>query len=439
MAQAASFGRPAHPLREAHAHIAQHGRAMEMVALGSCVSREACLQRLAEAASAQRGGWILGVGVRVEGWSEPAWPSLDELDEAVGGRPCAVWSFDHHALMASSAALKAGGISPDSDDPLNGRIVRDERGRPTGVLLEAAAKLVWSAVPEPSGEDRRRQVRAAMADFARHGFVEVHDLHAPRWLGPVLAELEDAGELSLSVRVYPPLAEIEAAAEEARGWTRDRVRLAGAKLFADGTLNSRTAWMLGPYADGHPGMPCGQVMATPPEIEEAIERVRRLGLGLAVHAIGDGAVRAVLDACEHALTGRPGAGRGVPGDVPIVRIEHAEVIDEADVPRFGRMGVVASVQPCHLLADIEALRRSLPHRLERVLPLRELIDAGCRPGELLWFGSDAPIVRPDPEDSVLAAVRRRREGMTEAIAPGQAIAEAEAWMGFSLPARACGS
>lgn len=158
----------------------------------------------------------------------------------------------------------------------------------------------------------------------------------------------------------------------------------------------------------------------------AMALARRMGLDLAAHAIGDGAVRAVLDAWE---------SLGPIGGPSRLRIEHAEIIDAADVarlarPRFGE--VIVSVQPCHLLADIEALRRGLPHRLDRVLPLRELIDAGCGPGERLWFGSDVPIVRPHPGDSIRAAVHRRREGMGagDAIAPGQAITEAEAWACF---------
>ena len=111
------------------------------------------------------------------------------------------------------------------------------------------------------------------------------------------------------------------------------------------------------------------------------------------------------------------------------RIEHAEIIDEADVGRFKALGVVCSPQPCHLLADIEALRRLLPHRLHRVLPMRELIDSGLTPGVDLLFGSDAPIVAPEPRDNVIAATLRRREGApaSEAIAPEQAISEAEAW------------
>lgn len=433
-------------LREAHAHIAQHGRATSMLRLDNCASREACLERVSAAADAATGeGWILGAGLRVEAWADPRWPTAEELDKASRGRPCCLWSFDHHALVANTAAMRAAGISAASEDPPNGRIVRaggrEGRGKPTGLMLEGAAKVVWSAAPEPGPEERRAQVMAALADFRRCGFDEVHDLHAPLWLGPALAEIERAGELDMTVLLYAPLAEIERAAEGRAAWESDRVRLAGAKLFADGTLNSRTAWMLSPYADPLEGMPRGQVMATPPEVEAALQRVARLGLGLAVHAIGDGAVRAVLDGYELFLRGDAPSHGAKAAHGPMLRIEHAELIDEADVPRFAAMGVVASVQPCHLLTDIEVLRRVLPHRLERVLPLRELIDGGCRPGELLWFGSDAPIVRPEPEDSIQAAVHRRRTGMEErdGIALAQAISEAEAWACFNRPAGAPGS
>jgi predicted amidohydrolase YtcJ len=166
-------------------------------------------------------------------------------------------------------------------------------------------------------------------------------------------------------------------------------------------------------------------------ISAALESTSSLGLTLAVHAIGDAAVRTCLDAFESAPSSRslPAvAGRSV---APSLRIEHAELIDAADVPRFARLGVVCSVQPCHLLYDIEALTRGLPHRLNRVLPLRDLIDSGCGPGALLWFGSDVPIVRPHPDDSIRAAVHRRREGMKQAIAPQQAISENEAWAAFA--------
>ncbi|MFN0133000.1 MAG: amidohydrolase [Phycisphaerales bacterium] len=419
-------------LREAHAHIVQHGRAMRMLRLDDCIDRDDCLQRVALAAAdlaeAPPARWLLGVGLRVQAWPQPNYPTLDELDSILGPRPCCLWSFDHHALAANTRALGAAGFRHDSPDPPNGRLVRDSAGNLTGLALEAAAKAIYAAVPEPEGDERREVVRSALVDLSRHGFVEIHDLLSQPWLGPTLAALDDVGELRVRVWLYPPLDVLDAVASTRREWERPNVRLAGGKVFADGTLNSRTAWTLRPYADPLPGMLTGQCIADAPAIGRALARCHALGVGLAVHAIGDAAVRACLDAFE---SSPPSLRRAVEPPFPPLRIEHAEIIDAADVPRFARLGVVASVQPCHLLYDIEALRRGLPHRLDRVLPLRELIDAGCVPGTGLWFGSDTPIVRPDPADSIQAAVHRRRPGMTNGISAHQAITEGEARAAFA--------
>ncbi len=421
-------------LREAHAHIAQHGRAMTMLDLSGAASLDDCLRRVAARATAMRSegrpGWLLAHAVRVEAWPERAWPPLSRLDEAVPDRECCLWSFDHHALAVNTPAMRRAGIGADTADPSHGRIVRDSRGTPSGLMLEAAAKLVWSRIPEDPPHERVRQVKAALADLVAHGFVEVHDLLSEPWVAPMLAGLDDAGELPAQIVLYPRLDDLDTLLSSRREWERERVRLAGAKLFADGTLNARTASMLEPYADPLSGLPRGEAMLTRDHIAQALARTSSLGLTLAVHAIGDAAVRTCLDAAE--VVPHPFAPSAPHPPTPHLRIEHAEVIDAADIPRFAELGVVCSVQPCHLLADVEALQRGLPHRLARVLPLRDLIDAGCRPGELLWFGSDVPIVRPHPQDSIQAAVHRRRPGMDqrEAIAPAQAIAEREAWACF---------
>lgn len=415
------------PLREAHVHLASLGRATTMLRLDGCARAGDVLDEVAKAATrTPAGAWVLGGGARSDSWPDPSWPALDALDRAAGGRPCALWSFDHHALMASSAALALAGLGPGTPDPPGGVIVREPHsGRPTGLLLEKAALALWERVPEPTPDERRSHVRSALDRLRGLGFVQVHDLLSQDWLGPLLAAMDDRGELSAEVTLFPPVERVEDQARSARAWARDRVRLGGGKLFADGTLGSRTAWVLHAYdpAGGRlESHPFGTPMHAPGAIEDAVRRTDRLGLPLATHAIGDAAVRAVLDAIERVAPRTPG-----------YRIEHAELIDAADVPRFAALGVVASVQPCHLLTDVEVLRGALPHRLDRVLPLRDLIDAGCRPGELLWFGSDAPIVRPDPVDSVVAAVTRRRpgDGPERAIAPEQAIREDEAWAAFA--------
>lgn len=421
------------PLREAHAHIYSHGLAMRSLRLDNAASADDVLASVAARAAVKPshvGDWLLGGGIRVESWAKPLWPTRSQLDRVCPDRACVLWSFDSHALVCNTRAMEAAGLSDTSPDPVNGRIVRDQDGVPTGLMLEAAALQVWSALPEPSLDQRRQCVLDSLTDLRAHGFIEVHDMRAQDWLGHVLAELSDSGDLPAKVWLYAPHDQIEEFDRGADDWQRDDLWLAGGKLFADGTLNSRTAWVLESYADPLPGLPNGQVMHNVESIAGAIVRCRELGLGLAVHAIGDGAVRAALDAYEScdadARLDLDAAG------MPTLRIEHAELIDQADVPRFAELGVVASVQPCHLLTDIEALRRSLPHRLDRVLPLRELIDAGCTPGDLLWFGSDVPIVRPHPADSLQAAVERRRPGMPESEALGwsQRLTPTELWAGF---------
>jgi len=420
------------PLREAHAHIASHGRSLTMPDLSRCTSVGECLDVLAgQGVACAPGAWVLAHGARPESWTDARWPMISELDRAVPAVPCAVMSFDHHAVAANTLAMSAAGIDERSPDPPGGVICRDAKsGTLTGLLLERSAHQVWNAAPEPGPGERRAHVIAALADLASHGFVEVHDMLAQPWLGPLLAGLYDAGELALGVDLYTPLDDFDLALRSAPRWQRPGVRLAGAKVFTDGTLNSRTAWVLEEFRDPMPGMERGKPLMTVQEIAAAIRRCRDAGLQLAAHAIGDGAVRACLDAAE-----KEGIGNAASG---VLRIEHAEIIDVADVPRFAALGVIASVQPCHLLYDIEALRRYLPHRLDRVLPLRDLIDSGLEPGTSLLFGSDVPIVRPNPGDSIAAAVSRRREGMGpyEAIASDQAIGEAQAWACFNRPARA---
>lgn len=399
-----------------------------MLRLGGVTSPRECIERVREACAAKPTGWVLGHGVRVEGWTDPRWPTRAEFDAATGSIPACLMSFDHHAALANSAALTAAGVREDEPNPHDGVYVRDpSTGRLTGLLLESAYKRVWAAAPEPTEAERIAHVRAACTHLASLGFVEVHDLLSPAWLGPALAAMSDEGSLPVRTALFAPLDDLPWQQAEAALWTRPDVRLAGGKLFADGTLNSRTAWMLTDYRDPVADRPRGVPNWTLDDITNAVRTTDALKLQLAVHAIGDGAVRAVLDATERAR------GKTRPRGLMPVRIEHAEIIDAADVPRFVQLGVIASVQPCHLLTDIEVLRRSLPHRLDRVLPLRELIEAGCVPGETLIFGSDVPIVRAEPEDSIKAAVHRRRANMpaSAAIAPEQAISESQAWAAFA--------
>lgn len=407
------------PMRDAHLHLPDLGAELSCVQLAGCGSCAEALERVAaRAAESPDGAWVMAVGARPEGWSERAFPTAAQLDEAAGGRPVVVRSFDHHALAASSAALALAGVDGSTAQPENGHIERRD-GAPTGLLLENACELIWRVAPEQTPDQRRASVLAALRELRARGFVEVHDMLSPSWLGPLLAELADAGDpdaLAVRVWLYAPLERVEPMLEASEHWTRPTVRLAGAKIFLDGTLNSRTAHMLEPYAEPHPDFPNGRAFFTPERLDAAISRADILGLPIAMHAIGDGAVRSALDAVERVRPETFGA-----------RIEHCQFTHPDDAPRFAALSVIASMQPCHLLADVEALRRLTPDRLDRAFACRSIVEgaiaAGYAPEEILWLGSDAPIVPASVEDNLQAACARRRAGApgSEAIAPDQAI------------------
>ncbi len=421
-------------LRDAHLHLAEHGRTLSEVDCSAVRSVGECLEAVAARAEATIGhGWVVGRGLRVEALAERRPPTARELHDASGGRAVVVNSFDLHAMAVSSLAMTLGGIERDTPDPPGGLIDRGAGGEPSGWLLEAACRGVRSAMPPVTGQEIREHILTAQRDLLGLGYVEVHELHAKPAMIRELLALDRAGRLELRVWCYATPEHIEGvqalfdeAGRDRRMTATGRVTLDGLKLFTDGTLNARTAWMLEPLADPIPDHPTGTPMMTCDEIKREMQWAFERGYQVAAHAIGDGAVRAMLDVYES-------LGAPSPRGRTALRIEHAEFIDEADLHRFAQMGVVASLQPCHLLVDIEAIHRLLPHRASRAFVLRDLIDSasasGRDPRQLVWLGSDTPVVSPDPEDNRLASVQRRRVGMGahEAIAPEQAISEGE-WM-----------
>ena len=415
----------AHPknLREGHAHLFQLGRSLTMVDLVACESRQAMIDMLSErAAQSNPDEWILAHGARPDGWDDPTWPSRAELDRCADGRPVVAWCFDYHRMVASSSAFSIAQIDADTHFD-SGRMVLDDDGTPTGELIEHAALAMWNALPEPPASQRHELIRDACLHLEALGFIEMHELKTQPWVGAVLSDLHSAGEIKLRSVLFPLMKHLRETIGESSHWNPQAVTLGGGKIFVDGTFNSRTAWMLDPFADGHAEYPSGTPMMKPKQIDSMLEICKDHHLPVAAHAIGDGAVRAVLDAIERTGCAHTGC-----------RIEHAELIDATDIPRFKHLGVIGSLQPCHLLPDIEALNKAVPHRLDRVFPIRELIESGMEPGVDLIFGSDVPIVRANPQDSIQAAVHRRRIGMDEsqAINLDQRINEDQAWACFGV-------
>ena len=417
--------RPPFPPRDAHLHLPEHGEALSMVGLEDCAGVDECLTRISGAAAgAPAGAWLQARGARVQAWRERRFPTACELHDASGGRLVVVRSFDHHAIAVSDTVLSLSGINAATPDPAGGVIVRSggPGSAPSGTLLESACGLVWRVMPEPTRAERTGFIRAALADLAQRGFVEVHDMFTQRWQVEILRELERTGDLSMRVRLYATREHFDGVQRCVEEAPMENVTLDGLKMFADGTLNSRTASMLWPFVEGMPEHPCGTPLLSFEQIVDGLRLARGAGVHAAIHAIGDRAVRTVLDAIESESDA-----------LPPHRIEHAQFIHPADVPRFASLGVIASMQPCHLLADVEAIQRFAPHAAERAFPLRSLVEAyraaGMDPAAWVWLGSDTPVVPPDPLDNIQAAVHRRRRDADDRgeIGAVQAVGESLAW------------
>jgi predicted amidohydrolase YtcJ len=347
-------------------------------------------------------GWLLG-----HGWSLDrlgTWPDAHILERACPGRPVALYAHDHHTRWVSRRALELAAISRERADPHGGALRRNQDGELTGILHEAASALVDAAIPEPTDE----VLEVALSDQARElfelGVTGCHDpgelTNAPRMRrGPrFYRRLAELAALPLRVHSSVRAAELDHAIELGlrSGEGEGHYRMGWLKLFADGSLGSRSAALIEPYSDAAErpptGGPKGMLLAEPDELRDQLARAAEAGISGQVHAIGDAAVRMVLDLVE-----------GVPRGPLTPRIEHAQLIDPADVARFGALGVAASVQPVHLRSDAQPERQAWGLRAHNSFPLAALIAGGA----LIPFGTDAPVEPVDPWPGIAVAVSRR--------------------------------
>jgi predicted amidohydrolase YtcJ len=378
--------------------------------LGYCHDRERVrLDRAASIAEVQRlvrdqvdrtpgDGWVLGRGWDRNLWPAGSTPTRHALDEVEDGRPICLLSRDVHAVWANSRALERAGIARDTPDPPGGRIVRDTSGEPTGVLLESAGERVRALAQRPSPEASVAAARAAQQALAAVGLTTICNFEGAEALR-ALQVLERAGELRLRVAAGVTRGALAHAGEVGiqTGFGGDRLRVGLLKLFADGALGSGTTAMLEPYADGEPG-DRGIPTLEGDELVDLIRQAREVGLGVATHAIGDAAVRLVLDAAEVAR-----ADAHPDAQTQLLRVEHAQIVHPDDIVRFAHLDVVASMQPLHATSDMKVADRRWGDRCRTAYAWRSLLDAGAR----LAFGTDCPVEPPDPLRSIHAAVTRQ--------------------------------
>ena len=394
---------------DAHAHLVSGGLSLDQVNLGEAQTVDDIKDTIRAWAEAHpERQWVTGRGWYYQPFNG-AMPTRQLLDSLVPDRPAYLIAYDGHTGWANTRALEAAGITRATKNPANGIIVRDARGEPAGALKEAAMALVSTVAPQPTEEDRVAGMSAAMDEAHRLGITSVQDAGGPAGDLELYEQLRKRNRLTL--RVYQAL-RADASLSEARLDELERIRTRFAddpmlktgaiKLVADGVIESHTAAMLAPYAN-RPST-SGDARFTPAQLNAVVGMLDRRGWQVMTHAIGDAAVRMTLDAYEAAAKVNPRPERGRRH-----RIEHIETIDPADIPRFGRLGVIASFQPVHATpsptpGDVWSTNIGA-ERAGRGW----LWNSVAKANGPLAFGSDWPVMTLDPRMGLHVAVTRTTE------------------------------
>jgi hypothetical protein len=411
-------------LVDAHGHLMLLARARLELDLACARSEDEIARMVAAAAARLRPGeWIAGRGWDQTRWPGARFPTRASLDRAAPGHPVALVRVDGHATWASGAALERAGITRGSGDPAGGRIVKDERGEPTGLLIDLAQDLIRGQVPPPSEARFDEAVEAVVAECLAKGLTGAHEPGLD--LAAVASYTRLIGRGRFPFRLFAALS-----GKKAWGQYRERGRpeavgdgyltVGAVKLWLDGALGSRGAALHAPYCDD-PGN-TGLVLVPPEEVLRLTREAASLGFHVWVHAIGDRANTLVLDVFERV--------RADAGPRPRLRVEHAQILAPADIPRFARLGVVPSMQPTHCTSDMRwAGERLGPDRLAGAYAWRSVLDSGA----YLAGGSDFPVEDANPFHGIHAAVTRApREGGDPGWQPAQRMTRDEAVRAFTI-------
>ena len=383
---------------DAHLHVMGLGLAQLTLDLSDTNSLDEALAKIRQfAADNPARPWILGRGWNQEKWGLGRFPTAAELDSAVSDRPVWLQRVDGHAAWGNTRALEAAQITEATRDPAGGRVERLPGSRvPSGVFVDAAEELVQRVVPAPRPAERDLAFQRAQEVLHSMGVTAAADMGTTIEDWQTFRRAGDSGRLTLRIMSYATSAdtmELIAGARPTPWLYDDKLKLNGVKLYLDGALGSRGAWLKQPYADdpGNTGLP----LMSQAQLRNILVRASNGEFQVAVHAIGTAANADALSAVHEIADSFPGDRRW--------RIEHAQIVDPADIPLFGEHGIIASMQPVHQTSDRTMAEARLgPDRLDGAYAWRSIAATGAP----LAFGSDAPVESPDPFAGLAAAFTR---------------------------------
>ena len=414
-------------LIDAHGHVMELGFRALAVDLSDTRSLDAALAKVKAYAEANRQArWIVGSGWNQERWSLGRFPTAAELDRAVSGRPAYLVRIDGHAGWSNSAAIALAKVTKATRDPAGGRIERDDTGAAAGVFIDGAKDLIEKLLPDPTPAEAMRALDKALAIMASVGLTQVGDMGVDAGTWRLYRYFD--GQHRLTARINGMAGGMDALAAIAPGgpirWSGDeRLALNGVKLYADGALGSRGAWLKADYADA-PGSR-GLRFHPDAELRASVAKAAAGRFDISVHAIGDAANAQVLDA----FAALPAATRA-----PLrLRIEHAQIVDPTDLPRFASLGVIASMQPTHATSDKGMAEARLGDaRLAGSYAWATILRSGAH----FAGGSDFPVEPPNPFYGLHAAVTRQdRSGQPAGgWRMGEALTRLQAFAAFTTGA-----
>ena len=408
---------------DAHGHVLELGfRQLELDLSGTRSLAEAQARIRAYAAANPDRKWIVGGGWNQESWGLGRFPTAADLDAAVADRPVYLARADGHASWANSAAMREAGVTARSVAPAGGRIEK-AGAQPSGVFVDAAQELVGKVVPQPLPKERDTAFIKAQEQLLSRGITATADMGTSidDWL--TYRRVGDRGALRVRLMSYGSGIDttVRIGGSGPTPWLYgDRLKLVGVKLYGDGALGSRGAWLKAPYADAAGERGLGFMSDS--TLRNLMVRATMDGYQVAVHAIGDAANAQVLGAIEELAETYKDDRRW--------RIEHAQMVDPADLRRFGKHGIVASMQPVHQTSDRTMAEARLgPARLAGAYAWNSML----RNGATLAFGSDYPVESPDPFAGWAAAFTRQGADGQPAGGwrPEEAVTREQAWAAFT--------
>ena len=397
-------------ITDAHIHLLQYGLKLASIDCETNTKKE-CLHRVDEVVQ----NTPAGVWIRGQGWNHNLWEdgigSKDDLDAISKNQPIYLAAKSLHASWVNSAALALAGIDRNTTDPPGGKIERNSSGEPTGILLESASLLIEKVFPPPNDAQMQFALLKAQEQLIQFGITAVHDMD--EWnIYSLLEKMKKSAGFPLRVVKNIPADHLQDAIRNGlfTGMGNESLRIGWLKLFMDGALGPQTAAMLAPYEgsqDNH-----GMLILSTAELIEIGTLAAQNGVSLAIHAIGDKAIRCALDGIEAVSSSNHLQKPILPH-----RLEHVQIIDPTDIQHMANLRVVASMQPIHVLSDMETAQKYWGKRCECAYAWNSVQSAGIP----LIFGSDAPVESPSPFLGMHAAVARQNSKTNETWYPQQAL------------------